>query len=298
MTPFFSVIITTYNRPDKLIRAIDSVLSQEFQDFELIIVNDGSTADYDIVNKHIKDKEKIHYFYKQNEERSVARNFGVNKSTGTFICFLDDDDYYFNNHLSVLRKAIEQNNFKPAIYHTYSNVIDKNGINVKMPICEKKANISEFQYYLTDGIMTMNNTCMHIIILRKFPFDTNLYLAEDHHQRLRAMSEYDVIRINEYTTVYDKSEETTTNNMTYKKNCHYIYSFKTISKLPFIKKNVKRIIRKTILAKYYRFIANDHRNEISFLKLLTVLIRMTLLKPTFENLIFSAKAIIWKFQNR
>lgn len=87
--PFFSVIITTYNRPDKLIRAIDSVLSQEFKDFELIIVNDGSTSDYSNVLSHIGGNEKIRYFFKENEERSVARNFGVEKAKGDWICFLD-----------------------------------------------------------------------------------------------------------------------------------------------------------------------------------------------------------------
>lgn len=101
MTPFFSVIITTYNRPKKLIRAVQSVLDQTYKDFELIIVNDGSQSDYTEVINYIEPYSQIRYFFKENEERSVARNYGVDKANGKFICFLDDDDYYLPNHLQV-----------------------------------------------------------------------------------------------------------------------------------------------------------------------------------------------------
>ncbi|MPL68877.1 Undecaprenyl-phosphate 4-deoxy-4-formamido-L-arabinose transferase [bioreactor metagenome] len=92
-----SIIIPTYNRKEKLIRAIDSVLAQTYKDFEIIIVDDGSTdGTKDYLSKCIeKNKGIIHYFYKKNGGVSSARNFGIARSKGKYISFLDSDDYLY-----------------------------------------------------------------------------------------------------------------------------------------------------------------------------------------------------------
>lgn len=296
MTPFFSVIITTYNRPDKLIRAIDSVLSQEFQDFELIIVNDGSTADYDIVNKHIKDKEKIHYFYKQNEERSVARNFGVNKSNGTFICFLDDDDYYFNNHLSVIRKAIEENNFTHGIYHTYSIIKNADGTEKNMPIIPKNKKITEQEYYLTDGIMTVNSSCFSKALMQKYPYDPNLKMSEDSNQRLRAMKDYPVFRISEYTNIYDQSVSSTKVS-----DINIYHEFIKTWKVTFadesIKQSVEKKTRNNTFFLCYNLIVNYHRKEIRYSELIKYYFKLLWLNPT-KALTIIPKNFYYKLTNK
>ncbi|MCS6985063.1 MAG: glycosyltransferase family 2 protein, partial [Leptospiraceae bacterium] len=79
--PFFSVILPTYNRASWLPRSIQSVLDQKFQDFELIIVDDGSTDNTREVVAHFSDP-RIKYYYKENQERSAARNFGIRKASG------------------------------------------------------------------------------------------------------------------------------------------------------------------------------------------------------------------------
>lgn len=90
-TPAFSVIITTYNRSGLLGRAVQSVLSQTYTDFELIIVDDGSKDDTrDVVNRW--SDPRIRYFYQENAGMPVARNNGFKKSRGRFITFLDSDD--------------------------------------------------------------------------------------------------------------------------------------------------------------------------------------------------------------
>lgn len=171
MKPFFSIIIATFNRPRKIIRAIESVLTQSFTDFELIIVNDGSTNDYSEVEDYINNfPSKIRYYYKINEERSVARNYGINKAKGEFICFLDDDDYYLDHHLQTLYYEIEKQRFRKGFYHTYCYRIDRNHVKIKAQIIPRNPVYSILEYYLTDGVMTMINTCGSKRSIYSIPF--------------------------------------------------------------------------------------------------------------------------------
>ena len=105
----FSIIIPTYNRANLITDTLDSVLSQDYPHFEVIIVDDGST---DETGKVVKDryagKPQVQYFYKQNEERGAARNFGLRHAKGEFALFFDSDDLMHSNHLSTLNKSINE----------------------------------------------------------------------------------------------------------------------------------------------------------------------------------------------
>jgi len=99
--PKVSVIIPTYNRADLLPRAIDSVLNQTYQDFELIIVNDGSIDNTeDIVKRFQKKDKRIQYIkYDKNRGPSEARNTGMKIAKGKYVAFLDSDDEWLENKL-------------------------------------------------------------------------------------------------------------------------------------------------------------------------------------------------------
>ena len=100
--PSVSVLMAVYNTDFVLLkRAIDSVLQQTFQDYELLIIDDGSTNDeqnllLDYVKKH---EEKITYFRHKNCGQARSINLGIYNSTGTYITILDGDDEYKPNHL-------------------------------------------------------------------------------------------------------------------------------------------------------------------------------------------------------
>ena len=82
-----SVILPTYNRKNELKASIDSVLNQTYTDYELIIVDDGSTDDtYNHISKYLSD-DRIRYYYKQNGGVSSARNYGISKANGEYIAF-------------------------------------------------------------------------------------------------------------------------------------------------------------------------------------------------------------------
>ena len=83
MNPFFSIIIPTYNRAHLISKAIESVIAQTFENWELIIVDDGSTDETkDLILSYQNKVARIRYIYQQNAERSAARNNGIDKSKG------------------------------------------------------------------------------------------------------------------------------------------------------------------------------------------------------------------------
>ena len=97
--PFFSVIIPTYNRANLLGDTVESVLDQTFNDFELLVIDDGSTDDTrDLVNSFC-DSANIRYIYQENQGVGAARNTGIKNARGEWIAFLDSDDLWLPNHL-------------------------------------------------------------------------------------------------------------------------------------------------------------------------------------------------------
>ena len=100
MTPKISVVLPVHNRADVLARAIESVLEQQLEDFELVIVDDGSTDDSVAVAESFKDKRIQLIELPQNRGGNVARNTGVRSATACLIAFLDSDDIYLPDKLA------------------------------------------------------------------------------------------------------------------------------------------------------------------------------------------------------
>ena len=96
--PFFSVIIPLYNKENLIEQTISGLLDQSFTDFEVIIVNDGSTDNsLEKINHLIDNRFKI--INQDNKGASFARNIGIENSNGNYIALLDADDYWNTNHL-------------------------------------------------------------------------------------------------------------------------------------------------------------------------------------------------------
>ncbi|MGE5943654.1 MAG: glycosyltransferase family 2 protein, partial [Flavobacteriales bacterium] len=105
--PFFSVVIPLYNKEKYIEDTLNSVLNQSFQDFEIIIVDDGSTDDsYKVASRF--QSEKIKLLKQDNQGVSIARNKGIDYATSNYIALLDADDLWHNNHLQELKNLIEK----------------------------------------------------------------------------------------------------------------------------------------------------------------------------------------------
>ena len=97
INPLVSVIIPTHNRAKYITKALDSVLFQSYQDFEIIIVDDGSTDNTkSVLESYLKDP-RIVYIYQQNQKVSKARNNGAKRAKGEYIALLDSDDYWLDS---------------------------------------------------------------------------------------------------------------------------------------------------------------------------------------------------------
>lgn len=99
-TPLVSIILTTYNRSNYLKKCIESVIAQTFTDWELIIVDDGSTDEtFNLISVYTKSNQKIRCMKHSNRGAPLSRNSGILASTGKYITFLDSDDKYEPDHL-------------------------------------------------------------------------------------------------------------------------------------------------------------------------------------------------------
>jgi glycosyltransferase involved in cell wall biosynthesis len=104
---FFSIIIPVYNRSHLLSETIDTVLSQSYSNFELLIVDDGSTENIiQVLEKKYGNEIRVKYFRKQNEERGAARNYGLKNANGDYAVFFDSDDLMKPHYLETLNKII------------------------------------------------------------------------------------------------------------------------------------------------------------------------------------------------
>ena len=116
--PTVSVIIPTYNRAHLIGRAIKSVLNQTYQDFEIIVVNDGSTDNTEEVVKSFSDKRIKYIWHEKNKGAAAARNTGIKIAKGEYIAFQDSDDEWFPNKLEKQMKIFKKESPNLGIVYT------------------------------------------------------------------------------------------------------------------------------------------------------------------------------------
>lgn len=105
--PFFSVVMTSYNRADLIDRALQSLVAQTEEDWEAVIINDGSTDDTeDRVQRYLREYPQIHCRYQENQGFIAGKNAGIRLARGKYITFLDSDDEYEKNHLASRKEIL------------------------------------------------------------------------------------------------------------------------------------------------------------------------------------------------
>lgn len=111
MTPFFSIVIPSYNRLNFLRIALKSISEQVFTDYEIIVVNDGSSDGTEAyLESEVLTNNKLRAIHQQNTERGKARNNGWKAAKGEYVVFFDSDDIMLPDYLSTLEKHIEESN--------------------------------------------------------------------------------------------------------------------------------------------------------------------------------------------
>ncbi len=128
----FSIVIPVYNVEKYIEKCLNSIYSQSYNNYEVIIVNDGSKDNSDVViKKFIKEKQNFSLYKKENGGLSDARNFGVTKSSGDYIVFLDGDDYIEPDLLLNLNEVIKKGKFDVVRYEL--KLVDENNNVIAKP---------------------------------------------------------------------------------------------------------------------------------------------------------------------
>lgn len=125
--PKFSVVIPAYNCSHLIHQAVDSVLHQNFNDFEILIVDDGSIDDTQKVVQKYLSSEKLRYIYQKNAGPGAARNNGIRNATGEYIIFLDSDDVFYQTCVESLAGFLDRNSNVDFLFTNY-DIFDENGV--------------------------------------------------------------------------------------------------------------------------------------------------------------------------
>lgn len=116
MEIIISIVVPVYNTKDYLIRCIESILEQSFQDWELLLVDDGSTDESgSICDEYALKDNRIRVFHSENGGAATARNFGVSQACGEYVCFVDSDDSLPENSLTLLFENSNRNDYDITI---------------------------------------------------------------------------------------------------------------------------------------------------------------------------------------
>jgi glycosyltransferase involved in cell wall biosynthesis len=108
-SPFFSVVVPTYNRSDKLLRSLNSVLAQTFGDFELLVMDDGSNDNTDKIVNELQDERIVYIWAPNSGGPATPRNRGLKIARAPWIAFLDADDVWYPQKLETIALSIKSN---------------------------------------------------------------------------------------------------------------------------------------------------------------------------------------------
>jgi glycosyltransferase involved in cell wall biosynthesis len=215
--PYFSIVIPVYNKEKFVAKTIESVLSQTFTDYEIIIVNDGSTDQSEAKISTFKDN-RIQYYSKKNEGVALARNFGIEKATADYICFLDADDYWHPTFLEKMQRYSselpEQKVFAAAI----EIETKKKTIPAHYSILETSAFeiVNFFDASQKECVLWTSSVCIHKSVFEKVgDFDTKIKHGEDTELWIRIGLQFPIVFIRKILARYVYDEKSISRNTNY-----------------------------------------------------------------------------------
>jgi glycosyltransferase involved in cell wall biosynthesis len=195
--PFFSVIIPTYNRADLIQKTLKSVFEQSYRNFEIIVVDNGSTDNTIEVLNAVEKLHEIRIVRNEvNQERSVSRNLGMKAARGEYLTFLDSDDLMYPDNLMSAYHFLQKNP-DAHFFHNLYHLVDHNGVvlyNYHFPSLKDQIKALCWGNFLSCiGVFISNDIYKH------YSFDDNpgIIGSEDWEFWLRIASKYELKRINQ-----------------------------------------------------------------------------------------------------
>lgn len=231
----FSIICPVYNSAEYIESAVHSITEQSFNDWELILVDDGSTDNTNkICDRLASNDKKIKVIHQSNQGQSKARLNGIHSALGEYILFLDSDDQFVPNALEIISKHLENKDLKMLIYN--ASVIQSNKDNSSIyDLSEKKSDMPVVDFFLKRRISYFWSICfkrelfdLSKDVLDKFcslSYSEDLYLIYNIVKNLNS-SDYKIVDEQLYKYVYNDSS--LTKNQNAKKTMDRFYSFNSV----------------------------------------------------------------------
>lgn len=210
LNPFFSVVIPLYNKAHFIEASVKSVLQQDFENFELIIVDDGSTDDSLAKVNQIKDP-RIQLIQQKNKGAAAARNYGVEFAKSNWIAFLDADDVWKKNHLSELHKALQQFP-EEVVFTTRLSIVQENKKEIlaiyNFPIGKKIKLLPYFENSVKSDLLNTSGILIQKVFFKKLGgFNETIYSGQDTDLFIRIGLQKKVVFNPKSTFVYQEYSE-------------------------------------------------------------------------------------------
>jgi glycosyltransferase involved in cell wall biosynthesis len=258
-----SVVIPVFNKGFILNKTLNSVLQQTFTNYEIILVNDGSTDNSLEVLSKFEDS-KIQVYSQKNKGAAAARNLGVEKSTGKLIAFLDADDYWFPNHLEELIKLTKQFPNCGAYCSRYQIKNTKNSVinPVFKDISEDYIGIVE-NYFASNHPFKINITLNQMIpkkiLIEMGCFTEGVTNGQDLELWTKIAIKYSVALHNKITAVYNSYLPNTLSKNSIK--IMNLMDFNQFKEEENKNPNLKNFLdfHRVFYAKHYKIIGNDEK---------------------------------------
>ncbi|RZK39380.1 MAG: glycosyltransferase [Pedobacter sp.] len=194
MNELISIIMPAYNAEKFIKQAIESIILQTYKNWELLVVDDGSTDETSsIIKELVKNDNRIQYFFQQNSKQGKARNLGVENSNGRLIAFLDADDVWLSKRLEILIEHFDENKYDLIFSDAYvfTNVINTNSI----PNTQERFNVSDQDYFgesaLKDFLIYNRIPLLTILVKKQILRDSGMFsdrgICEDYEMWLRLL---------------------------------------------------------------------------------------------------------------
>lgn len=199
--PLLSVVIPTFNRAELLCRALETVKAQEFTDFETIVVDDGST---DSTPEHLATYgDRLTVVRQENAGPAAARNAGIARARGRYVCMLDSDDLWFPWTLATFARAIETTRGPSFLcgqlqpFTDEAELVDVRDEELSLERFDDYLASSHKAYFVGSGMAVYSRDAL----IRAGSFDTNLLNMEDHDLSLRLGTAPGFVKINRPITL-------------------------------------------------------------------------------------------------
>ena len=246
-----SVVLTCYNGSRWISRAIESILTQTYEDFELVIIDDGSTDNSkEIVASHLCD-ERVRYIYQENRGFSAAVNRGIKESNGDLIGFIGQDDQWMPNKLELQIRYLSEHKDVDLVHSNYCSIDSEGRIvgvrDVKVPKFSSKRKVVE-QLFLNNFIgfetVLVKRKCFDELGF----FDDRMVGYSDHDMWLRVAGSFNIGYL-DLPLVKKRQHESPLSKVRVEDvlKDEFLMTKKAIDRYPFL----RRIERKKIAPLYY-----------------------------------------------